>query len=268
MTCDILVISCAKHFSWLVYCLRSAVRFASGFRQVLVLIPSTDLGELTSQLREFADNIGVPIRIKTYEDWPDKGFLAHEYIITASDLVSDADFMCHIDSDCLFVEPVTPEDYFVDGKPVLMHGSYHWLATDVQANLMMWQEGVVRAIGGEVTQETMRRHPAVHHRSVYAKTRECIQEHTGKNAADYIRSCDNAFPQGYCEFNTIGAVAWRHFHDHYHWIDHQQLHETNTPWPNNKMAQFWTHSPPEIAQAPKILNVPTTCTPDSLLKSL
>lgn len=262
---DIFIVSCEKHFHWLQWALKSIVRFAKGFRQVMVAIPDNDMSGLNSWLPEFSNNTGVPIRFKMFRDWKDKGFLCHEWQIICADQFTDADYFIHLDSDTLFVEPVTPADYFVDGKPVLMHGSYQWLHQVVQANLMMWRETVVNAIGGDVPMETMRRHPAVHPRMIYGLTRKCIEQHTGKHPMEYVHGCQESFPQGFCEFNTLGAVAWRHERDRYHWIDHQRLHETNTPWPNSKLVQCWSHSPPEIPQEPVYEGRPFRCTPEELL---
>jgi hypothetical protein len=264
MTCDILIVSCEKHYPWLKWALRSMVKFASGFRQIMVAIPDTDMSGLNSWLAEFSNNQGVPIRFKMFQDWPDKGFLCHEWQITCADQFTDADFICHMDSDTLFCEPVSPADYFIDGKPVLMYATYHWLVTTQQANLGMWQIAVEKAIGGQSINEFMRRHPAVHPRAVYKQTRECIEKHTGRHAMEYIHSCDNAFPQGYCEFNTLGEVAWRHMHDSYRFWNQ----ETEGFIKPHKVVQFWSHSSPEIAQSPYFRDKPFECTPESLLKIL
>lgn len=268
MTTDILIVSCAKHFAWLRYALLSCKRFATGFRQVKILIPSEDLDAITPLLTELSQKDGITSRVQCYDDWPGKGFLRHEHVIMSSDEFTDADFVCHIDSDCMFTEPVTPEDYFVNGKQVLMHGRYEWLKNDVQANLDMWRVTVENAIGRPVTQETMRRHPAVHTRKLYPQARVEIEAHTGKSCADYIASCQESFPQGFCEFNTLGAVAWDHFHDDYHWIDHEQLHKTGTPWPNGKLVQWWSHQSPELPQSPVYKDKPWTGTPEQFLKML
>jgi len=264
MQVDILIVSCARHFPWLKYSLRSIVRFATGFRQVKVLVPSEDLSAMSPLLTEFSGEHGIPIRVVPYEDWPDKGFLRHEDVIMRSDTFSDADFFCHIDSDCLFSEPVTPADYFVDGKPVLMHATYHWLVTTQQANLGMWQVAVEKAIGGHSENEFMRRHPAVHSRLTYFAARQCIEAHHRKPASDYIRECENAFPQTFCEFNTLGQVAWDHLHDRYHWHNC----ETKGWIEPHKIVQFWSHASPEEPQEPVFRGKPYRCTPAELLKLL
>jgi len=260
MNVDILVVSCVRHYPWLRYCLRSIVRFASGFRQVKILVPVEDCAALSPLLDEVPLD-GPTIRVMPYEDWPGKGFLRHEYAIMCADDFSEADFICHIDSDCMFTEPVTPEDYFVNGKPILVHASYHWLVTEQQANLGMWQVAVERAVGWLPTQETMRRHPAVHYRKTYQKTRECIEAHTGMSCAAYVRAGVNDFPQSVAEFPTLGAVAWKFFHEDYHWLDQEK-----GEWPYSKLTQWWSHQSPELPQSPVYKGKPWTGTPEELLK--
>ena len=264
MNTDILIVSCAKHYPWLKWCLRSVIRFAKGFRLVKILVPREDLSSMATLLGELSTEIGIPVRVAAYEDWPGKGFLRHEHVIMCADEFTDADFIFHMDSDCLFVEPTTPEDYFVDNKPVLLHASYHWLVTSQQANLGMWKDAVENAIGGNSTEEFMRRPQAIHYRKTYAKARESIEAHTGKSCAEYIQSCEEAFPQTFCEFNTLGEVAWRHFHGDYSWPN-QELGEFPKP---HKVVQFWSHAPPENPQKPYYKDHPFECTPESLLKSL
>lgn len=262
MTTDILIVSCAKHFNWLRYSLLSIRRFATGFRQVKVLVPREDLSAMSPLLTEFTDDFGIPILVQCYDDWPGKGFLRHEHVIMCSDEFTDADFIYHMDSDCMFVDPTTPEDYIVDGKPVLLHASYDWLVREHQANLGMWKEGVENAIGGTSTHEFMRRPQIVHHRYVYPFARTAILQHTGKPADEYIRSCENSFPQTFGEFNTLGEIAWRHFRDDYTWKN-QEKGEFPKP---HKVVQFWSHGPIDQPQKPYYKDQPFECTPESLLK--
>jgi hypothetical protein len=263
MTTDILIVSCAKHFNWLRYALLSCKKFATGFRQIKILIPSEDLSDMTPLLTELSVKDGITSRIQCYDDWPGKGFLRHEHVIMCSDEFTDADFVCHIDSDCMFTEPVTPEDYFVNGKPILVHASFHWLINFQQANLAMWQVAVQQAVGWAPTEETMRRHPAVHYRKTYQKARECIESHTGMSCADYIKSCQNDFPQTFAEFPTLGAVAWKFFHGDYHWLNQEK-----GEWPHSKLTQWWTHQSPELPQSPVYKDKPWTGTPEEFLKML
>lgn len=268
-TTDILIVSCAKHFPWLRYCLKSIVRFSKGFHQVKILVPDDDLSAMSPLLTELSTDFGPPIRIQAFKDWPGKGFLRHEHIVMCADEYSEADFILHTDSDCVFTEPFSPADYFIDGKPVLMYGSYHWLVTTQQANLGMWQEAVERAVGAPSVNEFMRRHPAVHYRQLYPLARARMQAHTGMDPADFIASCREEFPQGFCEFNTLGEVAWRYLHDDYRWWS-QEKEGFIKP---HKIVQFSSgNSPANIVfdvnspQRPYYRDQPFECTPESLLK--
>lgn len=149
-----------------------------------------------------------------------------------------ADFILHTDSDCVFTEPVSPEDYFVESKPVLLYASYEWLCRDYPT-LRCWQTASQFALGFTIEHEFMRRHPAVHYREVYRKSRELIEAHHGKSVDDYIKRQTNTFPQTFAEFPTLGAVAWKFFHDRYHWINTER-----TPHPKDKIRQAWSHREP------------------------
>jgi hypothetical protein len=241
MNVEIFVISVAKHFNHLLYALRSIEKFAHGFSRCRVLIPRCDIGKLRDEVMPLVPDFknGFPIVIEGFDEWPNQGMLAHMYAIMCSDqYCPDANFILHFDSDCVFTEPVTPEDYFVNGNPVLMYASFDWLFTQ-QANLLMWQAVTANAIGGEVKFETMRRHPAVHYRELYPLARDAIEKHTGKNMIQFMREQKNEFPQSFCEYVTLGNVAWREMRNKYHWRDQQ-----TEGFPPSKLHQSWSHADP------------------------
>jgi uncharacterized protein DUF6492 len=232
---DIFIVSCRKHFNHLKYALRSIKKFASGFRRTLVIVPLCDMTEARKLLGDGPDNM----ELIDFNEWQDKGMVHHFYIIMCSDEYSPADYILHFDSDCVFTEPVTPEDYFVDGKPVLMYADFEWLCTTQQANLRMWQDATINAIGKPIDIETMRRHPAVHHRELYHLARQAVEHHTQQPVMTYIRNQKNEYPQTFCEFVTLGNVAWRYMKDDYHWRDQQ-----SQGFPHSKLHQNWSHCEP------------------------
>ena len=165
--------------------------------------------------------------------------LNHEYLVmVAPDYCKGADFILHTDSDCIFTEPVRPEDYLVDGKPVLLVKEYGAKLAKEHPEVQPWKDAVERAIG-YCTHETMQRHPAVHHPKTYEAACMVILNHTGKSPSEYIRMQRNEFPQGFCEFNTLGNVALRNFKEDYHVIDLDK-----EPRPKDKIRQAWSHQPP------------------------
>lgn len=237
MTTDIFIVSVGKHFQYLKYCLRSISKLATGFNKAIVLFPEPDKDAFGALAREYKGS--VPLQGVSFAEWPGLGMVHHMFQIMHSDLFSEADLILHTDSDCVFTEPVTPNDYIVDGKPVLMYATFDWLCKTVQGNLVMWKQVTQNAIGGDVPVETMRRHPAIHHRAVYGLARQAIERHTGLGMVEFMRGQRNEFPQSFCEFVTLGNVAWRGMKDAYYWIDQQK-----DGFPPQKIYQGWSHRDP------------------------
>lgn len=235
MKVSIHIVSFVKHFHWLKHCLKSIEKYATGFHEISLWIPNEDMPEVHKLEQEYRGS--VPIRVVGYDDWPGKGMLKHmDLIMHADHCCPESDYILHMDSDCLFIEPVIPEDYFVNGKPVLMYGRYEWLSR-IEPTILQWQEAAYRALGWTPEMETMRRHPAVHGRETYVLTRQCIERHNGRPVSDFIEAQRNEFPQTFAEYPTLGAYAWRFLSQQYHWINH----ETETR-PRDKILQLWSHA--------------------------
>lgn len=241
MKVSILIVTHGKDFPWLRHCVKSIQKFAQGFAEVCIAIPQDEPWDEVLSLLNEGDG-PIPVRLYPFEDWPGKGFVRHAHLIMCSDLICpSADFVLHMDSDCVFREPVLPEDYFVSGKPVLIGAPYEWVVNQFSnPNHYKWRDAVVAAIGGKSEQEFMRRHPAVHYRHLYGKARHEILTHTRMDAAAYIRSTKNEFPQTFAEFPTLGEVAWRYFHPLYEWV-----RQDKDPWPHDKLIQLWSHGSPD-----------------------
>lgn len=241
MRVSIFIISYIKHFPWLKQCLRSIEKYATGFHEIGVWVPNEDIPEMQRLEREYSG--AAPIRVVGYNDWPGKGMLKHEHLIMMADeCCPEADFVLHMDSDCIWIEPVKPEDYFVDGKPVLMYADYEWLCK-IEPAIRHWQEAAQKALGWKPQHEFMRRHPAVHPRETYLLTRQYIERHTGKWIDDYIREQQNEFPTGFAEYPTLGAYAWRFLSHKYHWINQEQELR-----PKDKIFQMWSHGALDVPQ--------------------
>lgn len=234
MNTEIFIVSCKRDVEFLRYCLKSIERFSRGFSGVRVLVPRVD-----QDLFSFVKETAV---LEVYDEHPTKGMLDHEAQIMGSDVwCPNADAILHLDSDCIFWEPVTPDDYFVDGKPILYRERYSTLTNKLRLN---WWKAVNRATKIDAEWETMVRHPAVHIREVYPAARALITEEWGMWARDYILTCENSFPQTFAEFPTLGAVAIKHFADKYHFLDY----DVRTPdggydyvRGKDKLTAHWSH---------------------------
>lgn len=237
MNSEIFIVSCRKHFNYLTYCLRSLAKFATGF-EVKIVVPNEDFDRAVDMTREHP---GQPFCVGTEHEWPGKGMLwAMTQKCRADEWCPKADVIFHVDSDCVFTEPVTPETYMQDGKPILLYESFHSLCkVKGHMEVWRWKDATEICLPFGIQWETMRCHPEVYHRDLYAKTRALVEQKTGRKFDDYLQEQRNEFPQSFCEFNTLGNVAIQCFADQYHLVNLE--HE---PWPKQRLRQAWSHREP------------------------
>lgn len=237
MKTEILIVSYAKDLPYLRYCVVSIAKFATGFSGLTLLVPEQERDIFFPELL-----IKAGVTFKTYprvED-PAKWHLnAQMQKCHADEWCPQADFIAHLDSDCVFTEPVTPADYFHEGKPVMCIESFARLPS------CPWQPVIAKTLRFNPSHETMRRHPQVNPRGIYEAVRDYVAINNGMAFDDYVLSQKPDFPWGFTEHNTIGcyARASRTWQDKYHWID-----LAVEPWPHHKLMQFWSLSPPELEQ--------------------
>lgn len=234
MKTSIFIVSYAKHYPYLEKCLKSIAKFATGFHELVVLVPDKDLAAFPIGIH-FPDTLSVSVLGEP--EWEGKGFLWHMDRIMHADQYCKGDWILHTDSDCVFTEPVTPQDYFVDGKAVLCYASYDWLCKH-QENIRLWQVAVENAIGFKPVNEFMRRHPAVHTKEVYPLARALIESRHCCSTSEYMKVQREAFPQTFAEFPTLGEVAWKYLPHYYHFVD-QEKHGL----PKSKIYQGWGRGP-------------------------
>jgi hypothetical protein len=252
MNVGIFIVTFARDIAYLGLCLASIKKFSKGFSQVMVAVPTEDL-PLIRDIREQGANI------QWFVDVPGKGHLKHQVEKCRADYyMAKTEFICHVDADCIFKEPVTPEDYFVNGKPVLCIAGW-----DKVQDATCWKAPTERALGFHCDYETMRRHPAVHYRSLYGELRQRIQSVHGVKFDEYILAQPSA-PMGFSEFNALGSLAikepWR---DKYHIID-----VGKDPWPPQKLVQFWSRSPVNAKQDVWIDGVKRSIVPEQYTKEV
>lgn len=234
---SIFIVTHAKDFEWLGYCLQSIAKFATGFHRVVVVCPDGDEEHIYKGHGPFADSVVI----KTFDQAPAPlGHLHHNYVkCTPYEYDLDADYFLYVDSDCVFTGPVTPADYFVDGKPVLLIESYESLAKK-KDGAVVWQKPAEDALDFRCRYETMRRHPAVHGAAFLMEMRKYIEAVHGRPLLKYVLDQKPTYPCGFAEFPTMGAYALHVWSDLYHFIDVGE-HPDQRP-PDNIM-QFWSHGP-------------------------
>lgn len=235
-----------KDLPWCLYALRSIRKFASGFAGVTLYVPDTDFQLFQSEINAAANMPAV--KVVTFQERPGKPMLSHELALCHAERYTSAEYVFHFDSDCVFTEPVTPDDYFVDGKPVLVCEAFSRFFTPDPTNpgkrfALFWKAASEVVLGFEVTHECMVRHPAVHHRTLYPQYRAHVTNYVGRPFDEYVLDCRDEFPQSFAEFTSLGAFARKFRPNEYHWIEIPYQ-----PRPKDKIKQFWSHGgiTPEI----------------------
>lgn len=235
---ELFIVTYAKDFPYLRYCLRSIKKFATGFSGVTILVPTQHVKELRALIAE----VGIGgVTVKSGYEWAKKGNMWHvAQELRADEWCSKADYIAHFDADCLFDKPVTPAAFFNNGKPLLRYEPFESLAKR-HPGTWNWKIAGDLAFEFSVADEYMRGHPEVYHRALYAKTRELIEKKVKQPINEYVKSCRNEYPSQVCEYEFLGAVAHKFFAEQYSLVDLSK--EPNPDYSPFPVIQLWSHGP-------------------------
>lgn len=198
----IMVVSYKKEIEFLKYCLKAIDKYASGFCEVVVCVPEQERGSFDWIRRA---------RVVYFEEQPGKGMLSHMIMkCRADEICPTANAIVHLDSDTMLWQNCTPVDFTPNGKCVMVRERY---ADIKNPNRLLWQKNVERALGFKPEYETMVRQGNCYPRAVYGVMRSMVEKFTKQPFDQYVLSGQNQFPQSFCEFDTLGAVAIAHFRD-------------------------------------------------------
>jgi hypothetical protein len=201
---DIFVRSYYKDFRWLGYCLRSVAKYCRGFGDVIVVVPRSS----EERFRWAGLHRGVTAFV--CDDCHDD-YLGQQVTKLLADQYCQGDFLCHVDSDCVFRRDTTPSDLFAGGKPTAVITPYHLFPEQA-----VWRRLTERFLGREVTHDFMRRQPLVFPRWLYGELRRFARLAHGMSLEEHVLAQP---PRGFSEYNALGAFA---FHNHpgaFAWIE-------------------------------------------------
>jgi len=226
-----------KDIEWFDYSVRSYRKFATGFDEAVCLVPDRDRHLFEEPCKRNG------IRLDSREEWPGLGFNWHQMFQCCADLlIPGADAIWHIDSDTVFTQPVTPETWMEGGKLICSFFTFAHLNAIAKTpeHPGIWKSRVDAALGGDVRLATMVRPPYCHYREVYEATRALVGGlHHPEGFEAYVKSCQNDFPQGFAEFETLGAVAQTLFYEQYVWRDVDRFGSGGHP-SDGKILEGWS----------------------------
>jgi hypothetical protein len=221
------MLSWAPDARWLVFALRSLQRYATGFERVVVVYPDRD----DAVMRPICELHGAEPHPQA-EPPPPAGHLAQNATKCMADvLCPDASHVLHMDSDCVLTRATSSDEFFRDGKPLLVRRRWeHAEAADV------WREPTRRALGWDPAWETMMYLPIVHDRATYGALRRHVEQLHGVDFSKYVLSQRPTWPYGFCEFNALGNLAVEQLADRY-----ALLTTPDEPMPERPVEQQWSH---------------------------
>lgn len=197
MKTDIFIRSYEKDFLWLGYCLKSIVKNTRGFSEIHVAVPCSDIEHIKHLTLEKTHGVAENC----------SGYLAQQITKLYADKYCTADYILHVDSDCVFTENVTPESFFVNGKPIMLQ----------EKNVdSPWYDVAESALGWRDEHEYMRRMPIIYPRWIYQEFREWFFCHNNVSIDQWI--CSQP-PFKFSEFNTLGTWAKKFHQDAFTWLE-------------------------------------------------
>lgn len=213
MTCDIVIRSWLNDFEWLKYSLRSIQRFATGFRNVIVIVPNGQVPPTGVSEKVF------------YVHESGEGYMRQQVSKLYADAFTDAEFMAYLDSDTIWTHPVTPDDLIVDRRKVRwLYTPYSSLTGDESRT---WVEPTGKVMKQSVGNEFMRRHPLVAPRWALESFRQWMWREHGMSLESYVMAQPN---REFSEWNALGAYLWFHHHDKVHWMNTDDDMGTTFVW--------------------------------------
>ena len=201
MKTDILIRSYGKDFKWLWSSLRSIEKFGNDFSDIHIVVPESDLSALHNLTIEKTHGVVDPCA----------GYLAQQITKLYADTWCTADYVLHVDSDCIFHTNFSPEKFFIDGKPIMLREICEGSP---------WNAISEKTLGWYDEYEYMRRHPIIYPRWIYGAFRDWIRSTHGCELDSLI--CAQPTNE-FSEFNTLGQWAYKYHPEAFAWCHPSEI---------------------------------------------
>jgi len=185
------------------YALASVARWCRGFLEVVVVTPRSSAGRVRRALPSWTRLVVCP----DYRD----DYLGQQVSKLHADEYTDADLVCHLDSDMLFTRPTTPADLLDDGRvrvvrrPVADLGRHR-----------PWLVPTEAFLGWPVAYDFMQEPPFTFPRWLYGEVRAHALAAHGVHLDTYVTSRP---PRGFSEFNVLAGYAYALHRMAFSWRD-------------------------------------------------
>ncbi|MFF8836968.1 hypothetical protein [Streptomyces sp. NPDC015130] len=185
------------------YALAAVEKWCHGFADVVVVTPRTGAAAVRRAVRG-------DVRLTVCPDYRDD-YLGQQVTKLYADEFTDADLICHLDSDVVFDRPVSPADLLAAGRPWIVRK-----AVTLLGRHRPWLAPTEEFLGRPVAHDFMQQPPFTYPRGLYAEVRALCRERHGTPLARYVAGRP---PRGFSEFNVLGAHAHAAHRTAFTWYD-------------------------------------------------
>lgn len=218
MHVDIVIRTYSKDIEWLNYALLSIHKYVTGYRHVIVAIPSEDVKLLRHLSAEKV--VGV-------SDLQD-GYLGQQMTKMQAWKLTNADAIVFWDSDVVATQPVDIRSEYFEGDKIIRYKTRY----SSLGSACPWQPIVAKSVGFTPEWEYMRRMPLTYWRSTLEKCEQFMVDLHGCSLEYYINSQPY---RSFSEFNTLGAFSEARDPEGYLFVDTESI-----DMPPCKVDQMWS----------------------------
>lgn len=195
MTVDIFIRTYKNDLEWLGYALKSIQKHVTGYRHVIIAIPTDQVGLLSHLTREKV--VGV-------YDLQD-GYLGQQLTKMQAWRITNADAIVFWDSDVVATRPIDVRtEYFKDGRIMVYKTRYTSINGFSAPAACPWQPITAKAVGFVPEWEYMRRMPLVYWRRTLEDCEAFMVTRHKQSLENYIKTQPH---RALSEFNILGAFA-------------------------------------------------------------
>jgi hypothetical protein len=199
-----------RDLPWLEYALASVARWCRDFLEVVVVTPRSSAGRVRRALPSWARLVVCP----DYRD----DYLGQQISKLHADEYSNADLICHLDSDMLFTGPTIPADLLDNGqirvvrRPIADLGRHR-----------PWLVSTEAFLGWPVAYDFMQEPPFTFPRWLYGAVRAQAPTAHRVDLDSYVTSRP---PRGFSEFNVLASYAYARHRMAFSW---READDTDRP---------------------------------------
>jgi len=214
MIVDIFIKTYYKDYIWLKYCLRSIQKFASGFRNIIIVSDTDNLipdEYIIPNCKIYY--VPIPKITPSYVEHG-IGYLWQQNIKLNWFDYTDADAVLNLDSDCMFTTITTPADFMTDGK-------FNWFYRDWKdaGGGICWKQSTDFLLKIDTKYDSMLCHPFI------------LQRNTSLSLKKYLCSIHNSDTiwNIFVKYNMKTASEFNLFGSYIKYIDSNEYNQIHNP---------------------------------------